>query len=415
MREVWRDFLRDVTRDPVRTALTVFGIVLGCASIVFLASALTSAGTALARMNQQASGQDLSRVQGLAAPFKSSKTVKNLSEHDARAIAVAEALPATQIAASTRRMSIEAFVRGVRHRIGIQTGGAEYAALAGMELLHGRFTLPAEDNVRVCMIGYDLWQRMFGGKWPLEEDTMLVQGSVPFKVVGVFKSRPPIGGGGGDGTWMSDRKIYVSNTIFMRSLEQNAEPAEIVFKHPRLSDLSADPPDLSAIAQRLTPLIERIHLGARNFQFDALSKRHQTEDLILLGLGAILFACGIVAMIVGGVNVMNAQLVSIGEKTKEYGVRRALGASARSLQVRVIAQAIMLTGFGGTLGLVLGAGAAYLLSMAMRAMLGEWAFHLVPASIVVAFASALLVGVLAGIVPARRAAQLQPSQCLRDS
>ena len=398
----------------MRVFLTLFGIVLGASSIVFLGSALSAASVALSRLSQDATGDDITQVyERPVRNLSKARTFRLLSESDARALAELEMVPRTRAAAMNERYRQEGSRGSKRVAIGVQGGGTAYMQLQGLELEHGRWLDEGEDGERVCVIGNAVWKDLFDGAWPLPMDnTFILNGANTLRVIGVLKSRPPLGGGGGDGTWMYDRKIWISNATFRRVLDPRMDFDEIAMRHAPGEDGKL--PDLKKVAERLTPLLENLHLGVRNFEFQAMNQGFQLWMLITYALGAIMFASGLVAMVVGGVNVMNAQLVSLHEKTKEYGIRRALGLSSAGLQTRVLAEAGIYTFAGGIIGLGLGLGGAFFLSWALTKWVAEWPFIVVPWSLVAAIGSAAMVGVLAGLVPARRAAKLVPSECLRS-
>ena len=412
MSDTLRDIWRQLGREPMRVFLTLFGIVLGASSIVFLGSALSAASNALSRMSQDATGDDITQVyERPVRNMSRARTFRLLSDADARALAEIEGVPVKNASAMNERMRQEGSRAGKRVPVGVQGGGTKYMQLQGLQLEHGRWLDDSEDGERVTVIGNAIWKELFDGAWPLRENSFVLNGATTMRVVGVVKPRPPLGGGGGDGTWMFDRKMWISNATFRHVIDSRLDYEEISMRHE--ADADGKLPDLKTVAQRLTPFLENLHLGVRNFEFQSMNQGFQLWMLITYALGAIMFASGLVAMVVGGVNVMNAQLVSLHEKTKEYGIRRALGLSSQGLRSRVLIEASLYTVSGGLIGMMLGLGGAWALSWALTEWLGEWPFVIVPWSIVAALGSSVAVGILAGLVPAARAARLVPSECLR--
>lgn len=406
------DIIKDALREPGRVALTLFGIVLGAASIVFLGSALEAAAISLSRLSQDASGEDISNVyERPVRNVSQARTFRFLSDSDLRALAEIEGLPLTQTAAANTLYRQEGSRNGKTAPVGVQGGGTEYMTISGLELLKGRLLLPEEDGERVAVIGIDVWRDLFDSQWPVADARLTINGGVQVRVVGVLKSRPPMGGGG-DGTWMFDRKVYVSNTTLRRAFADRIDYDDVYMRHTPPADGRL--PDMKAVAERLTPVLETLHLGVRNFEFAALNQGQQLWMLITYALGGIMFASGFIAMLVGGVNVMNAQLVSLHEKTKEFGIRRALGLSKAGLQSRVVAEAAVYASLGGATGVLLGLFGAWAIAALLTRFLAPWPFLVVPWSIIAALGSAACVGLLAGLLPAYRAGRLVPSECLRE-
>ena len=412
MSDLLRDLTRQLLREPMRVVLTLFGIVLGSASLVFLGSLLSAASISLERLSQEATGDDITNAYERPVRNKSlAQTTRPLTELDAHSLAAIEALPDDSAMAVNALYRQEGSRNGKTYPIGIMGGGSPYMKLAGLELMHGRLLTPDDDGERVAVVGIDVWKELLGGVWPLEDNRLLVNGSTNMRVVGVLKSRPPMNQGG-DGTWMFDRRIYISNLTMRRSFNARTDADDIFLRYPPKADGTFE--SLQSIAKRLTPVLENLHLGVRNFEFNALNKGEQLWQIIVYALGAILFASGMIAMVTGGVNVMNAQLVSLHEKTKEYGIRRAIGLSQRGLQTRVLIEAGIYTFAGGIIGAALGLFGAFLISVLLTKFLTPWPFKIVPWSVGAALGSAVVVGMLAGLLPALRAGRLVPSECLRD-
>jgi putative ABC transport system permease protein len=222
-----------------------------------------------------------------------------------------------------------------------------------------------------------------------------------------------MGGGDGDGTWMVDRRIFVSNATFVREIEPAATYDEISL-WSRTSPASGAP-DVKAIAGRLSPLLVNLHHGVKDFEFDALARGADIEGLIDVALTVALLGCGLVASLVGAVNVMNAQLVAVAERTRELGIRRALGASSRRLRASVLLETILLAGVASVLGTTVGVALAKGASALLTAIVTPWPFEIVGWAVWVAVGGAVASGALAGWLPAERAASLDVAACLRAS
>jgi ABC-type antimicrobial peptide transport system permease subunit len=410
MRDQLRELWRSVARDPSRLVGMLFGVVLGAAAIVFLGSALTTAGQALQRTAQHAAGQDVTHIQERNAGADG-RAGAPLSERDMRPLAEFSGIAETDAAATSVLWGREAQSRGRTKPVGIRAGGTRYARVAGLLLKHGRWLGPEDEGKRHCLIGYDIFRELFDERWPLAHDDLVAEG-VRFTVVGVLAPRPPIGGGGGDGTWMTDRQLLISNSTWRHTMKAGYDTMVVVMRHP---SPEGELPDLRAIARDIVPYLTNLHGGVANFSLEALEQEAQLGELVITALGVVLYLCGLIAMLVGGINVMNAQLVAVAERTVEYGIRRALGLSKRSLMRSVLAESTVYTLAGSLLGVLLGIGATWGLSRGLEALDVLWPFQLSMGSLVGAVGSALVVGLCAGYWPARRASAIEPSECLRSS
>jgi len=414
MSEVARDLVRQLRRETWRVVLMLLGIAIGASTVVFLASTLHAANYALNRASQDASGSGITHVEERRPPPGTSRFAPGLSDRDAVAMAAHEGASDDSVVGASSLYGREANVGAKRMRIGVQSGGTTYAKIAGFELTHGRWPLETEDGTRVCVIGADVHQKLFGGAWPLPHDGsgrdgLVVDGGTRLAVVGVLKAKPPMGGGGGDGTWQVDRRIVVSHATFKRALAQANEYDEIAIKTPR----AEQGVDAKTIANGLMPLLLNLHQGVKNFEFDALTRGADMDVIINLALLVILVGCGAVATIVGGVNVMNAQFVVVSERTREYGIRRAIGVSARRLRAMVLVETVALTSFGSVVGVGAGVALAKGMSLLLSAIVTPWPFYIAGWSLAASLIGSAVAGFCAGWLPAKRAGNLSVVACLR--
>ena len=224
---------------------------------------------------------------------------------------------------------------------------------------------------------------------------------VGFTVIGVLASKGEAAGGFFD---PDDQVLIPFNTGRF-----------IVFDTPYLNDIHVLAPSEAAIPQTMMELqrimrrAHRLPPGAPDdfrirSQMDFLSALSDTTQIFSLLLAAI----ASVSLLVGGVGIMNIMLVSVTERTREIGIRKALGATQRQILLQFLIEAVTLCAFGGVIGVAVGVGGATALKTVMA-----WNEQVVPATVVVAFIFAALVGIIFGVWPARRASRLDPIVALR--
>jgi ABC-type antimicrobial peptide transport system permease subunit len=403
LRELWRVW----SRDPIGSLLTVVGVVLGSASLVFLASGLQGASYAMARTSQSAAGDDIVSIFPKRADNPRADIAPELSSRDADALRSMEALREEDVGTGTRLHRREASVGEKTMLVGVQSGGARWMRITGVEVLHGRMLQPHDEGRRRCVIGHDIWKQVFDGKWPLTSSALILDGATKLAVVGVLRPRPPMGGGSGGETWRVDRKIFVSDATFERAVQGGPHAPSIALKYREGDE------DARTTSLRLKPYVTALHRGVENFTFAALGKGMALDEIITAALMAVLLLGGLVAIAVGGINVMNSQLMTVTERAQEFAIRRALGLSAAALRRGVLLEAVTITGAGASVGVLLGLGTAWGLSLVLTALVAPWPFSPVPWSIAASLAACLIAGLIAGWVPARRASALPPAAVLR--
>jgi len=278
---------------------------------------------------------------------------------------------------------------------------AAYASLFGYQLAHGRFFTADEDEQRkrVVVVGSEIPDRLEIEPAELVGRTLAVNGQ-PFEVIGVFA-----GIGGGFGNQSPDSSVLLP----LRTAEQR------VFGREAIDNISVRVAS-SASMERAMVDIERVlrrqHKllpGAAN-DFAIIDRREflDTQQEAQQTFTMLLASIAGVSLIVGGIGIMNIMLVSVTERTREIGIRMALGATRFSILLQFLVESVTLCLLGGVLGILLGMGAAQLMSR-----FAGWEVFVSPESVGLASFFSVAVGLFFGIMPARRAAYLDPIEALR--
>jgi putative ABC transport system permease protein len=167
-----------------------------------------------------------------------------------------------------------------------------------------------------------------------------------------------------------------------------------------------------ALRATVEGVLLRRHLGVKNFKVRKPSSAGH-EQLVFQTIELLLLSTGFFSLFVGGINIMNVMLVTVRERTREFGVRRALGATPRLVLLQFLAEAAAVSLVGGAVGVVLGVGVSWAAAQVLRQVVGRWTFGVEPWSIALGLGLAVLTGIVSGILPARRAAALDPIEALR--
>jgi putative ABC transport system permease protein len=392
-----------------RTALTLIGIMIGAGSIVLLASLLSGGQQQLLDRDQDASGSDVVQIDSDDAPIKQKqKTKRELGRGDQEVLSGAPLLPGAHVTSEKDRWTKVLFHKR-KKRVALVGADPVALSLYRLEMGPGRF-VTADDvraGARVAVVGINVAHELFPDVDPLGQE-ITVDG-VQWTVVGVLKNKP--GFGGGDGPWMWNSKILVPRTTF-DAVFDNAHLVDQVFV--RVADSSVPlPVRLEAARAAIRSTLERRHYGVDNFKIDRNNEDAQQFEVITGVIKMLLLGTALLSLFVGGINIMNIMLVTVTERTREIGIRRAIGANPTSIMMQFVLEAAFIALTGGLIGVVGGVGLARLVTFVLTWKLGSWTFEIQAWSIGLGLGLSVVTGIVFGLFPAWRASRLDPVEALR--
>lgn len=405
----------------MRAALTLLGIVIGSGSIVLLASLIGGGKSFLRNANQEVSNDDIVEVRAKEPPpEKKSATTRPLTATDADELAGSTAL-AGALVAPERAQDVMARYEGRNKWVGLVSAGAQTLELYRLQIANGRALDDADrtSGRRVCVVGHEVYEELLRNA-PIgvaDKPVAIDFDGHLFVVVGVLAHKPMMGSGMSTYAW--DRKVLVPETAYDALYSPSHEVRRIYVRMGARAPEGGGAPAVDPQADRqrarasVTNILLRRHFGVVNFQL----KRDEsggTEKLIFDIIQVLLLGTGVLALLASGINIMNVMLVTVSERTREIGLRRAIGATPRSILVQFLLEAGVLSLTGGVLGVGGGVFLSWLVTLGARASFGKWDF-LVPAwSIVLGLALAVVTGIAFGALPAWRASRVSPIEALRS-
>ena len=392
--------LREIRRHLLRSALTMLGIVIGVSAVITMVT--LGQGATRSVQDQIASlGTNLLMVrpgQRLGPGSAPGSASPAFVESDLDAID--SQLGGVQAVAPEVRSSVTVIANGRNWQTVVTGSTNHYFVTGNWKLASGRGFEDGEQRsgAAVCLIGATLQRELFGGRVPLGEQVRVKTFSC--SVIGVLASK----GQAAMGQDQDDLLLLPLRTM-QRRVAGNLRIGTILVSLQSGSDpdrVNASLRDLLRERRKLT--------AADDDNFNILDTRQLAETLtgttrVLTGL---LGAVAAVSLLVGGIGIMNIMLVSVTERTREIGVRLAIGALAHQVLLQFLIEAVVLSALGGLIGIVLAAAMSIGLAQAMHV---PYLFN--PTINLLAFAFSAVIGVLFGYVPARRAAQLDPIEALR--
>jgi putative ABC transport system permease protein len=400
----WRLALRSLRRNKLRAALTILGILIGVSAVVTMTA--LGAGARERMASQMASlGVNMLVVYPGATNAGGARgaqgSASSLTEDDARAI-VAE-VPSVSAAAPALTSGAQVVAADRNASTHVTGTTPDYFVVRSWPAAQGALfdDQDVATTARVCAIGETVRTELFpGGADPIGAEVRV--SGTPCRVIAVLAPKGQSGFGQDQ-----DDVVVMPITTF------RAHVANLVGGHVNAIYLSARDRSVSHRAETSTAALlrqrHRIGRGAdddfsvRNLQDLATSFDAQQSALTML-----LLAVASISLLVGGIGVMNIMLVSVTERTREIGIRLAIGARARDILSQFLVEAVSLSALGGVAGLGLGALASYVLARTT-----SWSVSIQASSAVLAVAVAGGIGVVFGFFPARRAAALDPIVALR--
>jgi putative ABC transport system permease protein len=403
--EQLKSILATLNAQRIRTLLTLLGIILGVGTLVLLSSAIEGMGKYMERGLRAASGEDIITVSRRWRDENTSKTAQPLDRFDSRALKTAPSLEGSRVLNTyTQRLPY-----GTREGQQVQVVGTTPEALGfyELEVAKGRFITQADvwSRDRVAVLGSEAATKLIDSGEPLGQEIKLK--GVRFTVVGVLAPKPTLGKGG---FWTWNEAVVVNEPAFTDRLSGSKGIEDIVLRTPpdALESLG-----LARLAHTAKAIVLNRHRGVENFHVTDPIKDAQSLQVASLLVGGLELAIALVCLGVGGINIMNIMLVTVTQRTREIGIRRALGATRADIRRQFLVEAAILAAVGGVLGVIGGSLLAWLLSLILTATLGYWPFIFAPVQASLGFAFSLVTGLVFGWYPAHRAANLSPIECLR--
>jgi putative ABC transport system permease protein len=401
--------LRTLAKNKMRSGLTVLGVVIGIAAVTTMVSIGQGAGELV--MGQfQSLGSNVILVFPGSSQQGGVRTgaVPTLTAADATAIGAE--CPAVKAATATVGTSGQVIGGNVNWSPAQMSGvGPDYPVVRNWPLVAGEFFGEREvvGAVKVCVLGSTLAARLFPGADPVGQQVRVK--NIPFRVIGVLEKK----GANLVGQDQDDILLMPYTTVLKRLQGSTFASINAVLVSAKSEQL------MSQAEKEIHALLMERHKIPPGQPEDFIV-RNTTEvanvfAIITGTLTAMLSAIAAISLVVGGVGIMNIMLVSVTERTREIGVRMALGARPRDILRQFLVEAVVLSSIGGVIGIALGVGASTGITAIINLMLpgAKWPFVVSIPAAVVALLFAAAVGIFFGFYPARQASRLDPIEALR--
>ena len=396
--------LRALVANKMRSALTMLGIIIGVSAVITM---IAVGSGAKQRIEEQIAsmGSNLLMVQSGSATsggFRGGAgTVPTLTVDDAKAIQTE--IPGVKYV-SPSISGVAQVVYGNQNWSTIVQGTApEMLEIRGWLLSSGRTFTEQEFGgaAKVCVLGQTVVENLFGGIDSIGQIVRIKK--IPFTVVGVLSPK-------GQTTWGQDQDdvIFVPLTTGQKQLFGQTFPGMV----RNIAVQAWGPEEVKEVEAQINELLRQRHRNQPNQENDftvrnlteVMSSAEQSANVMSLLLGSI----ASISLIVGGIGIMNIMLVSVTERTREIGIRIAVGAKGRDILLQFLIESLVLSLMGGILGIGIG-----MLGTVILASLTQWPTIFSPKAILLAFLFSGSVGVFFGFYPARKASLLNPIEALR--
>jgi putative ABC transport system permease protein len=390
--------LSSIRRSVLRSILTILGIVIGVAAVITMVTIGTGATLQVKQQISSMGSNLLMIVPGKRLGPGQSSDTKPFKVADAEAIA--KNVGSVNAVAPVSNSSLQAIYGNQNWSTQVVGSANEYFRITNRSIRSGRQFTDSEQRggAAVCVIGETVRKKLFGAQDPVG-DRMRLQ-KLSCEVIGLLLEK-------GQNTMGSDQDdiVVIPLKTFQRRISgtQDVGMLQVSIQSELLTD--------KAKADIVTLMRERRHLSASDDDnFNVMDPKEITR--MLTGtttlLTALLSAVAAVSLLVGGIGIMNIMLVSVTERTREIGIRLAIGAIEGQVMTQFLVEAVVLSSLGGIIGIILGGVGSFALAHLMKVP-----YVFTPGINILAFLFSALIGVIFGYFPARRAASLDPIDALR--
>ena len=390
--------------NKMRSMLTSLGIIIGVSAVIIMLAVGSGASERIAK-DMESMGSNLLMIRSSSATSggvrmgsgtKPTLTLKDAETIEANANGVLAVAPysseAKQLTYSNQNWSTT--VAGTN---------ADYLFIRNYEIIEGRNFLPEDqkNSTKVAIIGNTVATELFGDMDPINKTIRI--GNVPFKVIGLLKMK------GENGMGMDqDDLVFIPITTAQKKVFGTDFPGTV-----KMINIKAQSEETLSIAESdITDILRRRHNIGKNqeddFEIRNLAEMQETIKSSARTMSLLLGAIASVSLLVGGIGIMNIMLVSVTERTKEIGIRMAIGAKASDIRIQFLIESFLLSIIGGLIGVFIGITGSKLLQMLAGMSISISSF-----SILLSLGFSGAIGVLFGYYPAYKASLLNPIDALR--
>jgi len=403
----FRSAWRALAANALRSVLTMLGIMIGVAAVIAMV-AVGQGATDRVQEQMQALGSNIMLVVpggvSQAGVRLGAQTRQRLTEEDALAIGLE--IPEVQVAAPTSRATGQVVWGNSNWGTAVMGVNNDYLEARDWPLRSGRVFDTAElaGSAKVVWLGATVARELFGDQDPVEQ-TVRLRG-IPMMVVGVLAAK-------GQNSMGQDQDDVVM--LPLGTLRNRVWGGDATSRLKRVGSISVkvrEGQDMGAVEERIKELLRqrfKVQPGAEDpFSVRNLTEMLRAQEESSRVMTLLLATVAGISLVIGGIGIMNIMLVSVTERTREIGLRMAVGARGRDILAQFLIEAVTLSLAGGAVGVVLGAAATWVIGT-----LADWQVSLSLGAVVLAVGFSGLVGVFFGYYPARRAAQMLPIAALR--
>jgi putative ABC transport system permease protein len=403
IRDTIRIALRALFANPLRAVLTTLGIIIGVAAVITTVSIGTGAAASI-QQQITALGTNLltvfpGRIQGFGGISLGVGSVQTLKMEDAEA--VGSDVPAVEAVSAELSRSAQIVAGGQNDNVRVSGVMPSFPAVRNWSTTQGSFFLEDDmrSRARVAVIGSTVASTFYPEMDPVGQTLRINR--VPFTVIGVMQTKGSTPGPQGD----QDNQVFVPLTTAQRRLFGTTSVGSLYIKVREAGQMS------EAVEQVRSVLRARHSLrseAADDFTIRNQADLVQTFQNTMRTITMLLSGVAAISLLVGGIGIMNIMLVSVTERIREIGIRKAVGGTRRDVLLQFLVEAVLLSSAGGAMGIALG----FLASRSISAVAG-WSTIVTPQSVLLASGVAAAVGIFFGLYPAQRAAGLDPITALR--
>jgi putative ABC transport system permease protein len=384
--------------NPVRSMLTGLGMVIGTASVILVVTiSLTSQTYILQQIEAVGSNMVFAQYQvgsqQTATPVDADYI--KLSDVDQVRQQLADKIIAvTPIMNNFDRMVIQ----GKEQDVLIVGSDQYYQPVRNLVVLAGRFLDSNDVTLRqkVALLTEKFAARLFGGQQAAIGRVIKIHG-LQFTVIGTFKEKVSSFGQ----SELNDETIVIPITVqkYFTQVER-IDPLYVQAKSPEL---------VEPVTAQVTKILNANHRAGAKYKVENLAAILAAANSISVILSLVLLLVSAIALVISGIGIMNIMMVTVTERTREIGIRMAVGASRREIQLQFLTEAILISLAGGSIGIAAGVA----LPLSVQFFVDNIHIPISPSSIVIAFSVSCLVGLVFGLLPANRASRLNPTEALR--